>query len=204
MNYYTSDLHLGHNNIMKYENRPGNDIFEMNKILIDNINNTVNKNDTLYILGDFAFKTKNHQIGSIIDELNSIKCKVVLIIGNHDKDWLNNQKFKQWNESLDGKIKQVEIYDYKEIYDNGTYVILSHYPIEVWNHKNHEAIHLHGHTHDTGEEFKIKNRYNVGCMLHDYKPVTLNDLINKNKIQELKNLELLTKEEKPIINHSII
>ena len=41
-------------------------------------------------------------------------------------------------------------------------------------------------------------------MLHDYKPVTLNDLINKNKIQELKNLELLTKEEKPIINHSII
>ena len=31
MNYYTSDLHFGHDNIMKYENRPGRDINEMNK-----------------------------------------------------------------------------------------------------------------------------------------------------------------------------
>ena len=158
MNYYTSDLHFGHDNIMKYENRPGKDISEMNKILIDNINNTVSKDDVLYVLGDFAFKKSHHKVGSIIDELISIKCRVVLIIGNHDKEWLNSEKFKHWNESADGKIKQVEVYDYLEIYDSGHYVILSHYPIEVWNHKQHGAIHLHGHTHDIGEDFKFNNR----------------------------------------------
>lgn len=180
MNYYTSDLHFGHDNIMKYEFRPGKDISEMNKILIDNINETVNKDDTLYILGDFAFKKSQHKIGTIIEELSSIKCKVVLIVGNHDKEWLNSERFKLWNESADGKIKRIEVYDYLEIYDNGIYVVLSHYPIEIWNHKHHGAIHLHGHTHGTGEEQIINNRFNVGCMLHDYKPITLKELINGN------------------------
>ena len=56
MNYYTSDLHLGHKNVIKFDNRPYSDVDEMDDCLIKNWNNKVTDNDDVYIVGDFAFK----------------------------------------------------------------------------------------------------------------------------------------------------
>lgn len=38
---FTSDFHLGHANAIEYESRPFSDVEEMNKRLIQNINDTV-------------------------------------------------------------------------------------------------------------------------------------------------------------------
>ena len=38
MNYYISDLHIGHENILRFDNRPFADVTEMNNKLIENWN----------------------------------------------------------------------------------------------------------------------------------------------------------------------
>ena len=56
MNYFTSDLHLGHRNIIRLCNRPFATIEEMDETLIRNWNAKVTNGDTVYILGDFCYK----------------------------------------------------------------------------------------------------------------------------------------------------
>ena len=50
--FLTSDLHFGHNNVLKFCNRPFADTKEMEKKLIENWNNVVTNEDYVFILGD--------------------------------------------------------------------------------------------------------------------------------------------------------
>ena len=173
MIYYTSDLHFGHNNIIKYCNRPYVDIYDMHKHLIQNWNNKVKDNDDVYILGDFAFQNSNVSIFTIQDILRSLKGKKHLIVGNHDQ-WVNKQQFNpRYFESIDY---------YKEIKDGGKDIILCHYPIESWNGMEYGSIHLHGHLHDIPTKLDLPNRYNVGCDNWNYEPVSLREILNKNSL----------------------
>ena len=55
MNRYISDLHFGHANILKFDNRPFRNTEEMETALIENWNSTVSAGDITYILGDFCW-----------------------------------------------------------------------------------------------------------------------------------------------------
>ena len=81
---YTSDLHLGHANVIRHCDRPFADADEMDAALINNWNAKVHRNDTVYIVGDFLFRAKRPAEGY----LSSLKGKKHLIIGNHDKYWM--------------------------------------------------------------------------------------------------------------------
>ena len=59
--FYTSDTHFCHKNILQHENRPFNDIDEMDTALIEQWNKTVGKKDTVYHLGDFVLG--DYQVG---------------------------------------------------------------------------------------------------------------------------------------------
>lgn len=54
MNRYISDLHFGHANILKFDNRPFRNTEEMETALIENWNNTVSAGDTPIFWGIFA------------------------------------------------------------------------------------------------------------------------------------------------------
>lgn len=69
MNYFTSDLHLGHENIIKLCNRPFDDVYEMNQILIENWNARVHRDDHVYIVGDLSFRGKP----SVVSYLEKLK-----------------------------------------------------------------------------------------------------------------------------------
>lgn len=183
MNYYISDTHFYHHNIIKYDNRPFNTVTKMNDVLIKNWRARVKEDDTVYILGDVSWvddATTNLEI------FKQLPGKKILINGNHDKP-MKNIKFV-----FD------EVYDYKPITDNGTRVILFHYPIMFWDGQFRDSVHLYGHVHNSqqwniAENFYAETRalqaipmraYNVGCMMSymDYGPRTLEEIINANML----------------------
>lgn len=190
MNYYISDLHFGCTN--KYEGRT----LEHDKIIKENWNRVVHNNDNVYILGDVGKEGNNKENEYLCEIISTLKGNKILIQGNHEK-------------MKDNRLKQLftEIVPYKEIVDNrkngNDKLVLSHYPILMWNGQHKGVIHLYGHVHSTDEwavykhslehlnnYFKdktLKGRtdcppavaYNVGAMLPymDYTPKTLDEII---------------------------
>ena len=188
-NFYISDLHFGHKNIIGFDSRPWNDLAEMEKGLINNWNSVVTKEDTVYILGDFCWSKDDKEWIRLLKSLNGIK---VLTKGNHD---LNKMPVPLKNCFADIK-------DYKEINDNGYNVILCHYPILAYKHSYDPFVFmLYGHVHNTKEaemidgfvnQIKINrtDKYgNRGQLINvsscrsymNYTPKTLEELINAGK-----------------------
>lgn len=166
MIYFTSDLHLNHKNILKYEERPYNDVLEMNTDYIQKWNAKVSQEDTVYVLGDFCFVKTVSETEEFLSKLNGHK---ILIKGNHDHSSV--YKAKGWD----------RIYDYYELEINDTLVCLFHYPIAVWNCKHHGSIHLFGHIHSNKLDhhpmtYDLGRAYNVGVDIFG-EPVTLEEIL---------------------------
>lgn len=139
MIYFTSDLHLGHKNIIEYCNRPFDHVHIMDQVIFDRINETVGVNDTLYILGDFCFKGK-----SPAEYLSRIVCQDVhLILGNHDRrsDYIDNMSAAR----IDVGFTSVQ--EVKEIIYCNQKIFLSHYPHRSWPSSHKGSYHLYGHLH---------------------------------------------------------
>ena len=68
--FFTSDLHFGHKNVIKFCNRPWQDEKEMNSGLIDNWNSVVSNNDIVFVLGDTFWFNDSHSIKKVISKLN--------------------------------------------------------------------------------------------------------------------------------------
>ena len=52
---YIADTHFGHANILRFDQRPFQNLEEMNEVLINNWNRAVTSADWVYILGDFCW-----------------------------------------------------------------------------------------------------------------------------------------------------
>lgn len=131
MIYFTSDLHFSHKNIINYCERPFEDVHEMNKFIIEQINSIVKENDELYILGDFC-----HHKSLPITFREKINCKKVhLILGNHDLC----HKFD------DAGFESIDFV--KEITHCNQKIFMSHYPHRSWPSSHKGCFHLYGHTH---------------------------------------------------------
>lgn len=185
-NFYISDTHFGHENIIKLDANNGcrkfSSIEEHDNLLIENINKVVTPQDNLYFLGDISWGYAEQTI----EILKQINCRNLFAIkGNHDRAL------------KDGRVKKMfqGIYDYKTIQDGNKTVVMSHFPILFYEHQHRNSILLYGHVHNTREEKLFQdackhiadttdipmNCYNVGCMLWDYTPRTLEEIIEANK-----------------------
>ena len=198
MKYYISDLHLFHENAIKFDHRPFESVQEMHEVILKNWNDRVTNGDFVYLLGDMSLRGKNEDLIAFVARLKGRK---VLIKGNHDdvSDYRYQQLF-------------TEICDYKEIHDSANgknyNLVLSHYPIFSWKRihfpifswKNmgRGKILLYGHTHESEEDRFYQNclrqmqendcrhvydkklwACNVGCMLPymNYTPRTLAEIL---------------------------
>ena len=197
MNFYIADLHLNHKNVTvegkNFDNRPFQTLDEMHEIIKKNWNSRITNSDTVYLLGDSIWKLTDEMIALMAQ----LKGKKVLIKGNHDK--FNDIRYKQLFN---------EICDYKEITDNiqgvNHNIVLSHFPILMWNGQHRGWFHLYGHVHNSsdydfykdslrrlneyyksrdGKNYKPFYAYNVGCMLDymNFTPRTLSEIVSANK-----------------------
>ena len=172
MKLYISDLHLGHRNILVHDHRPFKDVDEMDRYLIERWNDRVSKDDDVYIVGDFCFRSdKPYE-----HYLRKLKGKKHLIIGNHDDKLLKDEKAMSYFESAD-YIKEVN----DTLKGEKIKIVLCHYPLAEWNGMYHGTYHIYGHVHNRVNEITEfmaakEKAYNAGCMLNGYAPCSISEL----------------------------
>ncbi len=178
--WFTADYHLGHANIIKYCNRPFNNVDHMNSTIIRNHNSRVKPEDVVFFLGDFCFKgTSGSKVGEGGPDVASIYLEklnghFVFIKGNHDN-----------NNSLKSIIKEAVI----EL--GGHELFLVHDPADA---SPEYDINLHGHVHG---KWKIKRcnysspdpfskaykrrpiLINVGVDVWNFMPVSISEILKE-------------------------
>lgn len=138
MIYFTSDLHLGHANVIRHCSRPFASVEEMDETLIANWNAKVHRDDTVYILGDFIFRNQKPPE----EYLSRLKGKKHLIVGNHDKDWMKKLKLEDWFESVDMM---------RTMSDSQRKLTLCHYPMMSWP----RGWMIYGHIHENEHQCTV-------------------------------------------------
>jgi calcineurin-like phosphoesterase family protein len=184
VNYYTSDWHIGHHNIIIYDQRPFKDVDHMHTVLVNNYNSTVGDKDTCYFIGDMGI-CRGDTISNVIKRLRPNP--KILIIGNHDK----KPKF-----FLDMGFAAV-MYGCTQQIAN-IRVTITHCPLmkvvvedvtkmkggkqgEAWHGEYRHAkfsienlgqFHLHGHIHSAPEKNIRGRQFDVGVRANKYTPVS--------------------------------
>ena len=77
---YISDLHFGHKNILRYDNRPWQNTEDMENAMVELWNKTVAYNDEVFILGDVVWSNHYEEWASILTGLNGV---LYIVKGNH-------------------------------------------------------------------------------------------------------------------------
>jgi calcineurin-like phosphoesterase family protein len=185
--FFCSDPHYSHKNLIKSlstwekgANRDFNSIAHHNDTLVNNINNTVGKDDVLFMLGDVAFGG----FENVREFLSRIICNEVhLILGNHDKHIkFNRDGIKNCFTTVNTRV---------EVFIDDDMFVLDHYPILEWEDCWEGAYHLFGHQHNlTATRFSNgDNRsMDVGFDGHpEFRPYSLNEMYTllKNKSYKL-------------------
>ncbi len=174
---WTSDLHFGHANIIRYCDRPFADAEEMNRGLIERWNDTVDDGDEIWVLGDVALGTIDETL-PLVRQLRGTK---ILVAGNHDRCWAGwGAKAEPWIDTyLDAGFADIR-QGIVDITFDGAAAIACHFPYEGDSHdddrfvpmrpRDHGLVLLHGHVH---ERWRVEGRQiNVGADVWDFRPVT--------------------------------
>lgn len=169
--YFTSDTHFGSNRTLELLRRPFESVEEMDNAMIEKWNAKVTPNDIVCHIGDFGN----------FDVLDKLKGKVVLILGNYEKEDMKdnyNNDFQAYRSALIAKGFLDVVQDGLTIKINDENVYLTHEPLNC--KKN--CFNLFGHVHKgcMCKSFGL----NVGVDCFDYNPATLDDvLFFKNAIE---------------------
>lgn len=179
--FCTSDLHLYHKNILKFQpNRKFNDLDEMHEGIIKAWNDKVSYEDTTYILGDVSFGTDTKTL-NILHRLNGSIC---LIKGNHDERFNKNDE-----RPIRDRFEWIK--DYHEEWIDKVFVTMMHFPIESWNKMEHNSIMLHGHLHGGTSHETVnlrQNRMDVGIDTRDdLSPWSFDEIFRNLKYERKQN-----------------
>lgn len=167
-----SDTHFGHENIIRYCDRPFKNAKEADEKMIENWNSVVKDGDIVYHLGDVYFGVNGR------DAVSKLKGRKRLILGNHDngKDQFLQKHFQK-------------IMVWRMFPEFG--LLLSHIPLhkqsmERWEtsidantgrDKEEVAYYLrnvHGHIHDRNSP--TEDHYNVSVEQINYTPINIEEL----------------------------
>lgn len=177
--WITSDVHIGHKNIVKgiseWEDKSPCRNFETleehDSTIIDNINKLVHKDDILYILGDIFFGGRD----VIISYRNRIICNNIhLVLGNHD---LLIRKNAQLSEHVYARDLFKSCSDVLEKKIGNSKFFMSHYAHRTWPNSSRGSYHLYGHSHGSLEWQQWGRSMDVGIDTHpEFRPYHIDEI----------------------------
>lgn len=188
--FITSDWHFSHDRPFVWEARGFNSVNEMNEAIIQRHNSVVNKEDTVYVLGDCCLGGGSKEVliqnMELIERLNG---NLIFINGNHDTD-NRVAMYLACANCYKGSLDALRI-KYK-----GYHFYLSHYPTITANYDERAlkqcTINLYGHTHQNTNFYNgYWTNYHVGMDSHNCYPVLLDDIIEEIKLEYYKTEDQL-------------
>jgi calcineurin-like phosphoesterase family protein len=117
--------------ILKYADRPFDNIWEHDETQIDNWNSVVKDGDTVIMDGDVAYGSVKHIKGI----LSRLKGKKIVVLGDHDKQMWQCREFFE------------EITKYKTINVGKHFIVIFHWCIRAWQRSHYNSYHAFGHSH---------------------------------------------------------
>jgi calcineurin-like phosphoesterase family protein len=175
--WLTSDLHIGHTNIIRYSSRPFPDVEAMNRALVDGWNGVVEPADEVWVLGDFALGA----IRATLPLVGQLHGRKYLLSGNHDRCWSGHgARAHAW-------VERYRAAGFQEVHQGqlklkvaATEVLACHFPYTGDSHDEDRYVEarpvdrgqwlVHGHVH---ERWRQRGRMiNVGVDAWAYEPVS--------------------------------
>ena len=166
--WFTSDTHFGHENIIRFCNRPFRNAEEMNAELIRRWREVIPVDGTVFHLGDFAHGSSRLWN----DILNALPGRKYLILGNHDMKAIRQ-----------GFMNHFELVTQQTtIRVDGQAIVLNHNPFLCYGGSYRDVWQLFGHVHSgpashTGLDHpRLKMlfplQYDVGVDNNDFRPIS--------------------------------
>lgn len=178
MIWFTSDLHLFHNQEFIYKERGFDSIEEMNSEIERLWNEVVDDDDEVYVLGDLMVCGKGGSNEAGMDIVRRLNGKKHVILGNHDTK-ARIALYEREECIMD--VQYATMFRYK-----GYNFYLSHFP-SITTNLQHETlkqgvINLFGHTHSKEKFYNdIPFMYNVSVDAHDNSPVSIDEALKEIK-----------------------
>jgi len=175
-NWFTSDCHFGHANIIKYSKRPFKSLEEMNSTLIKKWNERVKPEDLVFHVGDFCFKNTPNKAhrgeGTIYPSTHyekQLNGKIIFVKGSHDQNNSCKTCVMSMKIKLGGKNMYL-VHDPRYIQFNYDLNIVGHVH-KLWKFKRIYK----------NPSLKYKRKYvdvvNVGVDMWDYAPISIEEIL---------------------------
>ena len=163
MIFFTSDCHFNAQRTIDISKRPFNSLAELNRTLINNWNNTVSKDDIVYILGDFGD----------LSYANFLNGKKYFVKGNYERYHYSDEELKKYFDVVcPTDVAYIAVDHNDKLY----HLQLTHEPMNLPGDpmtENH--IGLFGHVH----KLCMVKKYgiNVGTDLHYFTPISMDTVL---------------------------
>lgn len=173
--FFTSDLHFGHENVIRYAKRPFANAAEMDAEMICRWNSVVGPADEVYVVGDFALCKRDRAL-EIAKQLNGTK---YLVRGNHDRE-PPGAAFAWIKDMHTAKIQLGETVQR---------IVLCHYALRVWDRSHYGAWMLYGHSHGNLKDDPHALSLDIGVDCWNYTPVSVGQIADRMALKDWKPVD---------------
>lgn len=179
--WISADWHLGHANVIRFDNRPFSNVEEMNREIMKEAMTLLKPGDNFFYLGDLSFDDRHTE--GWLATLKSSGANLFFIKGNHDKKKTINL-YEKYGTYL-GEQHGYNI--------GGQHCVLNHFAMRTWDRSHHGSVHFYAHSHGRLEKTPWGKSIDVGipAVYHRKGRYTLSTVEELVGILEKREVKLL-------------
>jgi len=179
--FFTADSHFGHENIIKFCNRPFVNASEMDREMERRWCEIVPDDGIVFHLGDFTLG--GDMVADGYFQMLTGEIKMLSNPWHHDKRWLLNpdMHYATGYGAPVVLLPPMVVLEVPQMEQNGypLAITLCHYPIGEWDRKHYGAWHLHGHSHGNYKYVSTEKAIDVGVDCWDFRPVSFSRIAER-------------------------